>query len=115
MSENEIMTIEVNKESLINAAESHCNLVQKQAWQFFHGLYCIEFFNTDDRPGVNDFSGYDEYLKYCQLSDTDDNYSSYIQSVKDHWENNLLSEIWTEEPDNEGNPQFIQKAKVIYV
>lgn len=91
----------VSKSEVVKAIESHCNGVQNENWQFFGGFYVTSFFYEDECPNVNTFSsGYDDFLRYSgDLSDTDENYQDFINSVRE-WCESVLTERFT---DSQGN------------
>ena len=67
----------------------------------------MDYFFEDEKPAINDLSDYNEWLKYCQLNDNDDNYMLFIGEVKSYWYSIMTHTIIK----NEGDIEYIYNIK----
>lgn len=89
--------VQVNSEKVAKAIESAMNGVQFQSWQYFtigeESVYCLDLIDEGE-ASVNDFcaDNYRDYLDLCDLQDTDENYSDFVNSVLDHYKSVIVTE-----------------------
>ena len=97
---NTVKTITVSKVDFVKAVEFYCSsaYTRPESWMYFDGVFCMDFFHQDEKPSHKDFEGYTEWLKLCgDLEDNDENYTNWLNSVKEWIESVALNSFTTEE------------------
>lgn len=101
--ENTVKKIEVDTEKFIKAVEFYCSSAysRPESWMYFEGVFCMDFFSIDERPSHRDYEGFNEWLRLCgdgePLENNDENYTNWLQSVRDYIESIALNSFTTEE------------------
>lgn len=107
-----IKDIELSEEDvtdILNAVEFRLSsaYISPQSWQYVKNIWCMDYFFDDEKPSVNDLSDYDEWLEYCQLNDSDDNYNLFIKESKSYWYSIMAHTVIK----NEGDIEYIYNIK----
>ena len=112
MAKEIIKNIELSEEDvtdILKAVEFRLSsaYTSPQSWQYIRNIWCMVYFFEDEKPSINDLSDYNEWLKYCQLNDNDDNYMLFIGEVKSYWYSIMTHTIIK----NEGDIEYIYNIK----